>query len=66
MYTNITEADVKVIEAKVDLMKKLNRLVKAMHTMQDNMNQLAKRVVELEEKQKRPSFEESFFANRKR
>ena len=52
MYTNITEADVKVIEAKVDLMKKINRLLAAMHTMQNNMNQLAERIVELEEKQK--------------
>ena len=66
MHTNITEADVKVIEAKVELMQKLNKLLAAMHTMQNNMNQLAERIVELEEKQKKPSFEESFFANRKK
>ena len=52
MYTNITEADVKVIEAKVELMERINRLLAAMHTIQNNMNQLTERVVELEEKQK--------------
>jgi Ni2+-binding GTPase involved in maturation of urease and hydrogenase len=52
MYTNITEADVKVIEAKVDLMKKINRLLAAMQAIQNNVNQLAERIVKLEEKQK--------------
>ena len=52
MHTNITEADVKVIEAKVELMQKLNKVLEAMHIMQNNMNRLAERIVELEEKQK--------------
>ena len=43
---------IKKLEAKVELMQKLNKLLAAMHTMQNNMNQLAKRIVELEEKQK--------------
>ena len=52
MYTNDFETDGKVIEAKVELMQRLNKLLEAMNIMQNNMNQLAKRIVELEEKQK--------------
>jgi len=57
MYTNVKEMEeiakyFKVIDAKAKLMQKLNKLLAAMHTMQNNMNQLAERIVELEEKQK--------------
>ena len=39
-----------VLESKIELMKRINRLLELMNTMQDNMGIMAKRLVALEEK----------------
>ncbi len=51
MYTQ-TQTDTKIVESKVELMQRINKLLELMNTMQDNMNLLAKRIVELEKRQK--------------
>ena len=45
-----TQTDIKILETKVDSLKNMNRLLALMNTMQDNINLLAKRLVELEKK----------------
>ena len=47
MYTE-TQTDTKIVESKVELMQRINKLLEVMNTMQDNITELAKRVVELE------------------
>ena len=37
-----------VLESKIELMKRINKLLELMNTMQDNMGIMAKRIVELE------------------
>ena len=49
MYTQ-TQTDNKIIESKVDLLQRINKLLELMNTMQDNMGIMAKRIVELEKK----------------
>ena len=49
MYTQ-TQTDNKIIESKVDLLQRINKLLELMNTMQDNMGIMAKRLVELEQK----------------
>ena len=39
-----------VLESKIELMKRINKLLELMNTMQDNMGIMAKRIVELEAK----------------
>jgi len=39
-----------VLESKLELMKRINKLLELMNTMQDNMGIMAKRIVELEAK----------------
>ncbi len=39
-----------VLESKIELMKRINKLLELMNTMQDNMSLMAKRIVELEAK----------------
>ena len=45
-----TQTDIKVLDSKVELMQRINKLLEAMNIMQDNINALAKRVVELEKR----------------
>tara|TARA_Y100000768_G_scaffold347972_1_gene296625 strand:- start:96 stop:242 length:147 start_codon:yes stop_codon:yes gene_type:complete len=40
----------KIIESKVELMQRINKLLEVMNVMQDNITELAKRVVKLEER----------------
>tara|TARA_R100001163_G_C4979760_1_gene136341 strand:- start:322 stop:504 length:183 start_codon:yes stop_codon:yes gene_type:complete len=47
MYTQ-TQTDTKVLEAKVELMERFNKLLELMNIMQDNMTLMAKRIKELE------------------
>ena len=49
MYTE-TQTDTKIVESKVELMQRINKLLEVMNTMQDNITELAKRVVELEKR----------------
>ena len=49
MYTQ-TQTDNKIVESKIDLLQKINKLLELMNTMQDNMGIMAKRIVELEAK----------------
>ena len=49
MYTQ-TQTDNKIVESKIDLLQKINKLLELMNTMQDNMGIMAKRLVALEEK----------------
>ena len=44
------QTETKILEAKIELMERVNKLLAAMSIMQDNMNSLAKRVVELEKR----------------
>ena len=39
-----------ILESKVDMMTRINKLLELMNTMQDNMGIMAKRLVALEEK----------------
>ena len=47
-----TETQVEIKKTELALMERINQLLAAMNIMQDNMNQIAKRVVELEKRQK--------------
>ena len=47
-----TETQVEIKKTELALMERVNQLLVHMNTMQDNINKLAKRVVELEERQK--------------
>ena len=40
----------KIIESKVELMQRINKLLEVMNVMQDNITELAKRVIKLEER----------------
>ena len=51
MYTQ-TQTDNKIIESKVDLLQRINKLLELMNTMQDNMSIMAKRIVELEKRER--------------
>ena len=48
----ITETQVEIKKTELALMERINQLLAAMNVMQDNMNKIAKRVVELEKRQK--------------
>ena len=41
---------IEIAESKIELMKRINRLLELMNTIQDNMGIMAKRLVALEEK----------------
>ena len=47
-----TETQVEIKKTELALMERINQLLAAMNVMQDNMNKIAKRVVELEKRQK--------------
>ena len=47
-----TETQVEIKKTELALMERINQLLAAMNVMQDNINQIAKRVVELEKRQK--------------
>ena len=47
-----TETQVEIKKTELALMERINQLLAAMNVMQDNMNQIAKRVIELEKRQK--------------
>ncbi len=49
MYTQ-TQTDNKIVESKIDLLQKINKLLELMNTMQDNIDIMAKRIVKLESK----------------
>jgi len=49
MYTQ-TQTDNKIVESKIDLLQRINKLLELMNIMQDNMGIMAKRIVELESK----------------
>ena len=44
------QTQIQIAESKIELMKRINRLLELMNTMQDNMGIMAKRLVALEEK----------------
>jgi len=47
-----TETQVEIKKTELALMERLNQMLVVMNTMQDNITELAKRVVELEKRQK--------------
>ena len=47
-----TETHVEIKKTELALMERINQLLAAMNVMQDNMNKIAKRVIELEKRQK--------------
>ena len=47
-----TETQVEIKKTELALMERINQLLAAMNTMQDNVNEIAKRVIELEKRQK--------------
>ena len=47
-----TETQVEIKKTELALMERVNQLLAAMNVMQDNINQIAKRLVELEKRQK--------------
>tara|TARA_R100001594_G_scaffold44666_1_gene77176 strand:+ start:505 stop:663 length:159 start_codon:yes stop_codon:yes gene_type:complete len=49
MYTQ-TQTDTKIVEAKVELMERVNKLLALMGTMQDNMDKMYARIKKLEER----------------
>ena len=49
MYTE-TQTDTKIVEAKVELMERVNKLLAAMSIMQSNMNKMYARIKKLEER----------------
>ena len=51
MYTQ-TQTDNKIIESKVELLQRINKLLELMNTMQDNMSIMAKKIVELEKRER--------------
>jgi len=44
------QTQTQILESKVELMTRINKLLELMNTMQDNMGIMAKRLVALEEK----------------
>ena len=48
----ITETQVEIKKTELALMERINQMLVVMNTMQDNITELAKRVVELEKRQK--------------
>ena len=44
------QTETKILESKVELMTRINKLLQLMNIMQDNMGIMAKRLVALEEK----------------
>ena len=44
------QTETKILESKVELMTRINKLLELMNTMQDNMGIMAKRLVKLEER----------------
>ena len=44
------QTETKILESKVELMTRINKLLQLMNTMQDNIGTLATRLVKLEEK----------------
>tara|TARA_A100001391_G_scaffold98275_1_gene65155 strand:+ start:238 stop:387 length:150 start_codon:yes stop_codon:yes gene_type:complete len=46
------QTQVKIKKTELELMTRINKLLEVMNIMQDNITELAKRVVELEERQK--------------
>jgi len=49
MNTQI-QTETKIVESKVELMQRINKLLEVMNVMQDNITELAKRVIKLEER----------------
>ena len=47
-----TETQVEIKKTELALMERINQLLAAMNVMQDNITKLAKRVIELEKRQK--------------
>ena len=47
-----TQTQVEIKKTELALMERINQLLAAMNVMQDNITKLAKRVVELEKRQK--------------
>jgi len=47
-----TETQVEIKKTELALMERINQMLVVMNTMQDNITELAKRVVELEKRQK--------------
>ena len=47
-----TETQVEIKKTELALMERINQLLAAMNVMQDNVNEIAKRVIELEKRQK--------------
>ena len=45
-----TQTQVEIKKTELSLMTRINKLLEAMNIMQDNINSLAKRVVELEKR----------------
>mgnify|MGYP001382183526 CR=1 FL=1 len=45
-----TETQVEIKKAEVAMIERLNQMLSVMNTMQDNITELAKRVVELEKR----------------
>ena len=44
------QTETQILESKVELMKRINRLLELMNTMQDNIGIMAKRLVAIEER----------------
>ena len=49
MHTQL-QTENKIIESKVDTLKRINKVLELLNVMQDNMGIMAKRLVELEAK----------------
>ena len=47
-----TETQVEIKKTEIALMERINQMLAVMNTMQDNIAELAKRVIELEKRQK--------------
>ena len=47
-----TQTQVEIRKTELSLMTRINEVLKVMNTMQDNITELAKRVIELEKRQK--------------
>ena len=47
-----TQTQVEIKKTELSLMTRINEVLKVMNTMQDNITELAKRVIELEKRQK--------------
>ena len=44
------QTETKILESKVELMTRINKLLQLMNTMQDNMKLMADRIIKLEER----------------